>query len=238
MGSRSTCIKAKIGGLEGRKLKDGDRIGHRNPGAVPKNLAGRRCAPEDFSPPCKTLRVLMGPQDDYFTQKGVETFLSGGYTVTDRSDRMGCRLEGPAVEHVRDGNILSDGIAFGAVQIPSEGKPIVMLADRQTTGGYAKIANVIMVDLPLIAQSKTGDQIRFEKVDIAAAQDLYLAERAAFDALAGRLDAGEVLPESVTARVAEKPEAKTAAAQNSAAPRIYAVEVNGRSFRVLVSRAE
>lgn len=147
------------------------------------NLDIRAVDPEDFSASERVLRVVLGPQDDAFTEDGRRTFLSGTYTVTNQSDRMGSRLEGPAVEHVKDGNIISDGISFGAVQIPSEGKPIIMLADRQTTGGYTKIANVITVDLPRITQSKPGDIIRFEAVSIEAAQELYLAQRARFEEL-------------------------------------------------------
>lgn len=213
MGSRSTYIRAKIGGLRGRKLQAGDRIDLRSPAAAPHNLPLRRCAPEDFSPRDKTLRVVPGPQDDRFTAKGLETFFNSVYTVTAQSDRMGCRLEGPLIEHVGDGNIISDGIAFGAVQVPSEGKPIVMLADRHTTGGYTKIANVVTVDLPLIAQAMAGDRIRFEAVDIEQAQRLLLSQKEAFEALARRLNAA---PPS----------------------RLLWVRVNGRGFEVRVEREE
>ena len=128
--------------------------------------------------------MILGPQDDYFTQKGIDTFLHETYTVTQEFDRMGCRLEGEAVEHKDGGDIISDGISFGAIQIPSAGKPIIMLADRQTTGGYTKIANVITPDFRIMAQLKAGDKLRVEQVSIQYAQGLLLAQRKAMKALA------------------------------------------------------
>ena len=178
MGSRSTYMKAKIGGVEGRKLQKDDVIGFRAPG-VPKNLNIRCMAPEFVPRPVYTLRVVMGPQDDAFTPAGIDTFLGETYSVTNEFDRMGCRLDGALIEHKVSGDIISDGIAFGAVQVPSAGKPILMLADRQTTGGYTKIANVITADFRILGQLKAGDKIRFEKVSIAHAQDALLTQRAA-----------------------------------------------------------
>lgn len=187
MGSRSTYLKARIGGLEGRKLQKDDVIGFRAPGA-PKNLSERYIYPE-FSPrPVYTLRVVLGPQDDAFTDAGIKTFLSETYTVTPEFDRMGCRLEGAVIEHKESGDIISDGIAFGAIQVPSAGKPILMLADRQTTGGYTKIANVITADFRILGQLKAGDKVRFEKVSIAHAQDALLTQRAALRLLRKSVD--------------------------------------------------
>ena len=88
----------------------------------------------------------MGPQDDCFTDKGISTFSNSTYTISNEYDRMGCRMEGDVIEHKNGGDIITDGISFGAVQVPSHGNPIVMMADHQTTGGYTKIANVISVD--------------------------------------------------------------------------------------------
>jgi len=119
------------------------------------------------------IRVILGPQTDYFTKKGMDTFLSEVYKITNESDRMGCKLDGPAIESKLGVDIISDGIPFGGIQIPSNGKPIVMLADRQTTGGYAKIATIISVDIPLFVQRKPGDCIRFEAVTIEKAQKSY-----------------------------------------------------------------
>ena len=183
MGSRSTNMKARIGGYQGRKLQRDDVIAFRAPKADLKNIGVRHISPE-FTPRAEyTLRVVLGPQDDAFTELGVMTFLNNVYTLTPEFDRMGCRLEGEIIEHVKDGNIISDGIAFGAIQVPSAGKPIIMLADRQTTGGYTKIANVISADFRILGQLKAGDKVRFEKVAIAAAQDALLAQRAALNCL-------------------------------------------------------
>jgi len=183
MGSRSTYMKAKIGGLEGRKLQKDDVIGFRKPNPDLPRLNVRRLAPE-FVPRAEyTIRVVLGPQDDHFTDKGIETFLTQVYTVTPEFDRMGCRLDGEIIEHKDGGDIISDGIAFGAIQVPSAGKPIIMLSDRQTTGGYTKIANVITADFRILGQLKAGDKVRFEKVSIRAAQDALLTQRAALKVL-------------------------------------------------------
>jgi biotin-dependent carboxylase-like uncharacterized protein len=178
MGSRSTYMKAKIGGLEGRKLQKDDVIGFRDPKETIHNFDIRGFTPEFVPRKEYTLRVILGPQDDMFTDEGLKTFLSETYTVTPEFDRMGCRLDGPVIAHKNGGDIISDGIAFGAIQVPSAGKPIIMLADRQTTGGYTKIANVITADFRLLAQMKAGDKVRFEKTSIAAAQEALLAQRA------------------------------------------------------------
>lgn len=183
MGSRSTYMKAKIGGLEGRKLQKDDVIGFRAPNPDVLNLVQRRIAPEVTPQQSFTVRVLMGPQDDLFTPAGIETFLSETYTVTNEFDRMGCRMDGAIIEHKNGGDIISDGIAFGAIQVPTAGKPIIMLADRQTTGGYTKIANVITADFRIIGQLKGGDKVRFVKTDIETAQAELLAEREALRAL-------------------------------------------------------
>ena len=188
MGSRSTNMKAKIGGYQGRKLQKDDVIGFRAPKADLKNLGLRHTSPE-FMPRAEyKLRIVLGPQDDAFTERGITTFLSSVYTLTPEFDRMGCRLDGELIEHVKSGDIISDGIAFGAVQVPSAGKPIIMLADRQTTGGYAKIANLISADFRILAQLKAGDKVHFEKVSIAAAQEALLAQRATLNCLRSAID--------------------------------------------------
>ena len=188
MGSRSTYMKAKIGGVEGRKLQKGDVIKFRAANPDLPKLDLRRMAPEFKARAEYTVRVVMGPQDDYFTDEGVNTFLSEVYTVTQEFDRMGCRFDGAVIQHKNGGDIISDGISFGAVQVPASGKPIVMLGDRQTTGGYTKIANVITADFRILAQLKAGDKVRFEKVSINAAQDALIAQRKALKCLRSALD--------------------------------------------------
>lgn len=166
MGSVSTNLKCALGGFQGRKLKTGDEL--------PLNQSGAPFLPRQVSPPedypdCISLRVLLGPQDDAFTQKGIDTFLGCEYTVTDKADRMGIRLSGEIIESKNGVDILSDGIAAGSVQIPASGTPIIMMADRQTTGGYAKIATVISADLSRAAQARPGTRIRFARVTEAEA---------------------------------------------------------------------
>jgi biotin-dependent carboxylase-like uncharacterized protein len=183
MGSRSTYMKAKIGGYQGRKLEKGDVIGFRAPKATLQHMEDRVLIPEFVKQSEYTLRVILGPQDDAFTDEGLATFLGQSYAVTPEFDRMGCRLEGPVIQHRESGDIISDGIAFGAIQVPSAGKPIIMLGDRQTTGGYTKIANVITADFRLLAQLKAGDRLRFQRVSVQTAQSILLAQRAALRAL-------------------------------------------------------
>ena len=131
---------------------------------------------DEFDQEKITLRVVMGPQEKMFTKEGRETFLNSEYTVTSEFDRMGCRLEGPFIAYKTTSDIISDGIAFGSVQVPSHGKPIILLADRQTTGGYAKIATVVSVDIPKLVQRKTEQKVRFQAVSVEEAQKLLADE--------------------------------------------------------------
>lgn len=188
MGSRSTNLKSKVGGYQGRKIGGGDEIGFRSPKTALPNMQQRKLEPEDFTSTSRELRVVMGPQDDCFTEKGIKTFLSETYTFTNESDRMGCRCEGVIIEHKDGGDIITDGIATGAIQVPSHGMPIIMMADHQTTGGYTKIASVISIDLPLVAQSRPGYQVKFKKVSIEEAQELYVQQAAERSALKERLE--------------------------------------------------
>ncbi len=176
MGSRSTNIKCGIGGFKGRRLKEDDYIGFRIKRRYLPFFLSRSLDLDEFDYDEVTLRVVMGPQTDVFTAAGIETFLNSEYTVTSEFDRMGCRLEGPFIAYKNTADIISDGIAFGSVQVPSHGKPIVLLSDRQTTGGYAKIATVISADLPKLAQCRTDNKVRFAAVTVEEAQQLLLDE--------------------------------------------------------------
>ncbi len=166
MGSRSTYVKAALGGLEGRALKAGDVLRVLEPGVEPVE----RGLPEHLSAPVyghnHEIRVVLGPQDRAFTADGTATFLGSEYTVSIQSDRMGYRLEGPTIESADGPDIVSDGIPFGAVQIPGDGRPIILLADRGTTGGYAKIATVVSSDLGMLSQAMPGDTITFKNVTV------------------------------------------------------------------------
>ena len=173
MGSKSTHLKSNLGGFEGRKLGPGDEIEFTAPKTALPNMSKRTVPADDYSKASCTLRVILGPQDDCFTEAGIKTFLSSTYTLTNEADRMGLRFEGEKIEHKNGGDIITDGISFGAVQVPSHGTPIVMMADHQTTGGYTKIACVVSVDLPELAQCMPGHTVRFKKIGIEEAQELY-----------------------------------------------------------------
>ena len=183
-GSQSTFTRAGFGGWKGRPLTAGD--------VVPLKLADvetreeSKLPPLDLAPPPR-IRVVLGPQDDYFSEAGIRTFLEADYTVTQSSDRMGMRLDGAHLEHSRGFNIVSDGIAPGAIQVPGTGLPIILLADRQTTGGYPKIATVVSADLPALGRLSPGARIAFEAVDIETAEALRAGMMALIDGLSARM---------------------------------------------------
>lgn len=181
MGSRCTNLKSRIGGFKGRKLKDEDYIGFRMKRRYLPYFLSRKLKPDDFSGESETLRVVLGPQDEMFSKQGIDTFLSQEYTVTSDFDRMGCRLEGPFIAAKNATDMISDGIAYGSVQVPSHGKPIILLSDRQTTGGYPKIATVASVDIPKLVQRKTDHKIRFSAISVQEAQKLYREEEKAYE---------------------------------------------------------
>lgn len=209
MGSRSTNLKCAIGGWKGGKLTTGDYLpfATKNVEFLP-NLASHMIDYDsDFyqwDADEITLRVVPGPQDDMFTEEGQHTFYSETYHTTPQCDRMGFRLDGPAINTVDGSDIISDGIAFGAVQVPNHGRPIIMLADRQTTGGYAKIGTVATADIPKLVQCAPGRAIRFERVSVQEAQDLYRAEARkvkALRALVSRPSAGGISPRRTARRL-------------------------------------
>ena len=179
-GSKSTHIKTKMGGIEGRALKVKDEINIEK--SKEKTM---RKIPEKYLPifsHCNILRIVLGPQDDYFTEKGIhDLFRSGGYQVTKDFDRMGIRLKGTAIEHKETADIISDGTTFGSIQVPANGQPIILVADRQTTGGYTKIGNVITADLYKLAQMTFLDKVLFQEVTIEEAQKLATDYKNKFD---------------------------------------------------------
>ena len=184
LGSRSTDPRAGIGGVEGRALRAGERVPLAPPAPPPPlglALPAARIPAYDAT---GVVRVVLGPQDDRFTEDAIVTFLSSHYTVTREADRMGVRLDGPALlfkDHNNGADIISEGVATGAIQVPSHGRPIVLLAARQTTGGYAKIATVIGADLWRLGQARPGDTVRFRAIPVAEAQELAARGRAAYD---------------------------------------------------------
>ena len=162
MNSKSTNLKAKVGGFNGRKLMAGDILSV-GVGSLETPLTLNKYYIPTYSKDIK-VGVILGQQDDHFTEAGIKTFLNETYTVTQESDRMGIRLSsvsGATIEHKNGADIISDGITFGAIQVPGSGQPIVMMADRQTTGGYTKIGNVISSDLAKLAQATPGTKVKF-----------------------------------------------------------------------------
>ncbi|WP_277222001.1 biotin-dependent carboxyltransferase family protein [Peptoniphilus vaginalis] len=181
-GSKSTHIKTKMGGIDGRALKPKDTLNI--VGSKDKTM---RRIPEEYLPKfnhCNVLRLVLGPQDDYFTEKGIhDLFRSGGYQVTKDFDRMGIRLKGTSIEHKETADIISDGTTFGSIQVPANGQPIILVADRQTTGGYTKIGNVITPDLYKLAQMSFLDKVLFQKVTIEEAQKATLDYKNKFETI-------------------------------------------------------
>ena len=178
MSSRSTYTRGRFGGLEGRILKAGDRLSSAAPNPLWEASEDLIC-PASLRPvrdPQAPLRVVLGPQDDAFTPEGIETFLNSEYVVSSAADRMGYRMEGPEIAHKAAADIISDAIALGAVQVPGHGQPIVMLADRQTTGGYTKIATVCAPDAAALAQRLPGRPVRFTRIRVERAVALRAAE--------------------------------------------------------------
>lgn len=170
MGSLSTYTRAGVGGLDGRKLQDGDALPLARDMASPRAEVRLGAAFDYGSGP---IRVVPGPQEDHFSDAGYATFLGSAYVVSKEADRMGIRFEGPPIAHSALGpDIVSDGIAPGAIQVPGAGLPIVLLADRQTVGGYAKIATVISADLPRLGRMLPGHTVRFAAVTVAEAEAL------------------------------------------------------------------
>ena len=175
MGSRSTFARAGIGGIEGRVLAAGDLLPLARDDAELRDET--RLPNLDLAVPPR-VRIVLGPQDDYFTPAAIQTFLSEPYEVTRAADRMGLRLAGTPLVHSKGYNIVSDGIATGSIQVPGDGQPIILLADRQTTGGYPKIATVASVDLPALGRVGPGANLMFEAVSVEVAEDLRRAQAA------------------------------------------------------------
>jgi allophanate hydrolase len=174
LGSAATYTRGRIGGLDGRALQTGDLLAVRvaNAEQRPEFALGHGYDLALAQP----IRVMLGPQQDYFTEEAVRTLLTAPYTISPQADRMGFRLDGPALDHTKGYNIVSDGIVAGSIQVPGSRRPIVLLADAQTTGGYPKIATVISADVPVIARRKPGSTVRFEAVTQVEAETLRRAQ--------------------------------------------------------------
>jgi antagonist of KipI len=189
MGSRSTYIRAALGGVEGRALRKGDKLPvvAYAPGWYPELDRALASGGQPFAAPrwsvgftavparARKVRVIAGPQWELFSQETRELFLGTEFGISVNSDRMGYRLTGAMLKLRRPAEMISEAVTFGTVQVPPDGNPIILMADRQTTGGYPKIAHVASVDLPRLAQSRPLERFAFELVTLAEAQQAYLA---------------------------------------------------------------
>jgi len=168
MGSRSTSIRESIGGIQGRSLLKGDfltafhSISDLPLISVPKHHIYTYSDKQ-------RVRVILGPQQENFTKQGISTLLSGSYEISNDCNRIGIRLVGPKLSHKSGADIISDGTSFGSIQVPGDGIPLILMADRGTTGGYAKIATVITPDLWKLSQSLPGNTLTFESVTVESA---------------------------------------------------------------------
>ncbi|WP_262030010.1 biotin-dependent carboxyltransferase family protein [Microvirga sp. Mcv34] len=161
LGSLSFHLRSRLGGLKGAPLKAGDRLPGRPEAQDREPMQLTADILEESGP----IRVMLGPQDDYFTPETIRAFLESAFTISQQADRMGFQLTGPRLEHAKGFNIVSDGIVDGHIQVPGSGQPIVLMRDRQTAGGYPKIATVISADLARLAQMRPGTEVRFRAVE-------------------------------------------------------------------------
>jgi antagonist of KipI len=186
LGSRSTDLRAQFGGFEGRTLRDGDVIplGTRTGSATPASAISSWTAPHDWVSPAKddpTLRFIRGVDWNRFNASTLQRLTSKAFAVSPDSDRMGVRLEGPELKQVDESNLISEAVAPGTIQVPPGGKPILLLGDCQTIGGYPKIVHMITVDFGVAAQLRPGDHVRFAEVSLTDAHRLLLEREREFE---------------------------------------------------------
>lgn len=170
MGSRATHVRSAMGGIEGRMLRAGDVL----PAASTErpdsaSFEATIDAPWLAREP-DPFRVVLGPQDDYFTVESLNVFFEGQFTLTPAADRMAYRFDGPDIAHAGGYDIVSDGVALGAIQIAGDKKPLILMADRQPTGGYPKLGHVVRADIGRLAQMRPGETCRFRAVSAAEAR--------------------------------------------------------------------
>jgi len=178
LGSASTHLLSGLGGFEGRALRKGDCLRIGTAGGAFRTFRKRTLAAraKDILSPRKVLRVTAGPQSGWFSEAAQKLFYKRSYHVAEESNRMGLRLEGTAIPLACGGEMISEGVSLGAVQITASGLPIILFVEQQTTGGYPKIANVISVDLSSLGQLRPRDEIRFERVEMPAARALLVEQ--------------------------------------------------------------
>jgi len=195
LGSTSTYVRSSIGGWHGRALRKDDLI-ELHAGLMSSGLTALSRKLWDIevylpaplaSSPRKTVRIVKGAQWKEFSPESCAAMITQPFRISPDSERMGYRLQGPSIVLSEPRQMISEATSFGTIQVPSGGQPIVLMADRQTTGGYPKIANVAAVDLPLLAQMLPGDEVRFEPIALEHAQELDAKRELAFIALRDQL---------------------------------------------------
>ncbi|MCA0044208.1 5-oxoprolinase subunit C family protein [Celeribacter litoreus] len=178
LGSRATHLRFGLGGLEGRALRAGDVLPlgaeKEKPICLRPRTPATRLTPIAADRP---IRLVLGPQDDYFAPDVIALLENAPFRVTSQRDRMGTVLDGPALAAVRGHDIVSDGIVPGAIQVAASGQPMILMADAQTTGGYPKIATVITADLPRLAQFPTGSEVHFEIISRDDAENIQIKDK-------------------------------------------------------------
>jgi biotin-dependent carboxylase-like uncharacterized protein len=184
LGSVSTYVRGHIGGWQGRALAAGDTLPLRQSSAGKRDEF--RLEGLDLTRPSR-FRVVLGPQNTRFSDTSIRAFLDGEYTVSPATDRMAMQLAGPRLEHIGGHDIVSDGIAQGSIQVPGHGQPVILMADRQTTGGYPKVATIISADLPALGRSRIGDKISFQEASVEEAQQLRRTLLQQIDAIPSRI---------------------------------------------------
>ena len=243
LGSHSTNLKLGIGGAEGGRLYNGEVLNTGKPSELAKAIisgahhirrtdhefmAHHHLWQEHNHGDSHEIRIVLGPQEDYFTPEAVKALDGAAYTVSNDSDRMGYRLEGQVIQRAAQRDMITDGIVFGSIQVPPNGQPIIMMADHQTTGGYPKIATVISADLPLLAQCSPGSKIIFRVISVEEAQDIYVKFRQAMKEQIALMD------EEAEAAEEGKAMEERAWPDSRAGVRNYQFKINGQLFRVSV----
>jgi antagonist of KipI len=173
LGSASTHILTGLGGFQGRALRRGDVLEIGPSAGIPKSI---QIDVLERVRPRKVLRTTLAPQTEWFSNASLQRFYENPYVVTDDSNRMGLRLEGPALETPHSGQMISEGVSLGAIQVPAGGKPIILFVEQQTTGGYPKVANIISADLASVGQLRPRDEVRFQLVTPETARELIIEQ--------------------------------------------------------------
>jgi biotin-dependent carboxylase-like uncharacterized protein len=196
LGSVSTYVRGHIGGWQGRALAAGDALPLRRTNAGKRDEF--RLEGLDLAQPSR-FRVVLGPQNARFSDKSIRAFLDSEYTICPATDRMAMQLDGPALQHVGGHDIVSDGIALGSIQVPGHGRPVILMADRQTTGGYPKVATVISADLPALGRARIGAKISFQEATVEEARQLRRSLLREIEAIPNRMVPAQRTEDDITA---------------------------------------